>query len=35
MKPFTHYNARSVKEATGLLAQYEGKAKVNAGGTDL
>lgn len=35
MKPFAHYNARSVKEATGLLAQYEGKAKVNAGGTDL
>jgi NADPH-dependent glutamate synthase beta subunit-like oxidoreductase len=35
MKPFTHYNARSVKEATGLLAQYEGKAKANAGGTDL
>jgi len=35
MKPFTHYNARSVKEAAKLLAEYEGKARVNAGGTDL
>lgn len=35
MKPFKHYNARSLKEATGLLAKYRGKAKANAGGTDL
>lgn len=35
MKPFTHINVRSVDEATLLLAQYEGKAKLNAGGTDL
>jgi NADPH-dependent glutamate synthase beta subunit-like oxidoreductase len=35
MKPFTHHNARSVREATALLNKYEGKAKVNAGGTDL
>ena len=35
MKPFTHYNVRSIKEATRLLAKYDGKAKANAGGTDL
>jgi NADPH-dependent glutamate synthase beta subunit-like oxidoreductase len=35
MKPFKHHNARSVKEATRLLAKYNGKAKANAGGTDL
>ena len=35
MKPFKHYNARSVKEATKLLSDYDGKAKVNAGGTDI
>ena len=35
MKPFAHYNARTVKEATKLLAEYEGKARANAGGTDL
>jgi NADPH-dependent glutamate synthase beta subunit-like oxidoreductase len=35
MKAFKHYNARSVKEATKLLAKYEGKARANAGGTDL
>lgn len=35
MKPFEHYNARSIKEATRLLAEYDGKAKANAGGTDL
>ena len=35
MKSFKHYNARSLKEAAALLAKYNGKAKVNAGGTDL
>jgi NADPH-dependent glutamate synthase beta subunit-like oxidoreductase len=35
MKPFKHYNARSVREATDILKEYDGRAKVNAGGTDL
>jgi xanthine dehydrogenase YagS FAD-binding subunit len=35
MRPFTHLNARSVKEACKLLADYDGKAVLNAGGTDL
>lgn len=35
MKPFTHHNARSVREASRLLRAYNGNAKVNAGGTDL
>lgn len=35
MKPFTHHNARSVREASRLLRTYNGNAKVNAGGTDL
>lgn len=35
MKAFVHYNARSIKEAIGLLSRYRGNAKVNAGGTDL
>lgn len=35
MKTFTHFNASSVDEATQLLVKYEGKAKLNAGGTDL
>lgn len=35
MKPFKHHNARSTREATRLLAKYDGKAKANAGGTDL
>ncbi len=35
MKPFEHYNAQSIKEATELLKEYNGKAKANAGGTDL
>jgi xanthine dehydrogenase YagS FAD-binding subunit len=35
MKPFKHHNAGSVKEAVSLLQAYEGKAKINAGGTDL
>ena len=35
MKSFTHHDARSINEAVKLLTRYEGKAKVNAGGTDL
>jgi NADPH-dependent glutamate synthase beta subunit-like oxidoreductase/CO/xanthine dehydrogenase FAD-binding subunit len=35
MKTFRHHNARSLKEAATLLSRYGGKAKVNAGGTDL
>ena len=35
MKRFAHHTARSISEAARLLKAYEGKAKVNAGGTDL
>ena len=35
MKTFKHYNARSLKQAASLLSKYKGKARVNAGGTDL
>ncbi len=35
MKPFKHHNAGSIGEAARLLTKYKGKAKVNAGGTDL
>ena len=35
MKPFAHTNASSVDEAILLLVQYAGKARLNAGGTDL
>ena len=35
MKTFKHHNARSLKDAATLLSKYGGKAKVNAGGTDL
>jgi NADPH-dependent glutamate synthase beta subunit-like oxidoreductase len=35
MKLFKHHNARSIREVTALLRAYKGKAKVNAGGTDL
>jgi NADPH-dependent glutamate synthase beta subunit-like oxidoreductase len=35
MKPFKHLKAGSLGAASQLLAQYEGNAKVNAGGTDL
>ena len=35
VKPFVHRNARSIGEAVRLLAKYNGRAKVNAGGTDL
>ena len=35
MKLFKHFNAGSVDEATALLAEYSGRARVTAGGTDL
>jgi xanthine dehydrogenase YagS FAD-binding subunit len=35
MRPFMHFNARTIKEACKLLAKYDGKAVLNAGGTDL
>ena len=35
MKNFTHINAGSIDEACELLAKYNGKAMLNAGGTDL
>jgi NADPH-dependent glutamate synthase beta subunit-like oxidoreductase/CO/xanthine dehydrogenase FAD-binding subunit len=35
VKPFAHHNARTLREAVKFLKQYNGKAKVNAGGTDL
>lgn len=35
MKSFSHFNARAVGEAIELLNKYKGKAKLNAGGTDL
>ncbi len=35
MKPFRHINAKSLEEAVSVLKQYEGRAKVVSGGTDL
>ncbi len=35
MKTFQHYNARTLKQAMSLLSRHNGKAKVNAGGTDV
>jgi NADPH-dependent glutamate synthase beta subunit-like oxidoreductase/CO/xanthine dehydrogenase FAD-binding subunit len=35
MKPFVHHNAKTIKDAVKLLSKYNGRAKVNAGGTDL
>ncbi|MFH0825406.1 MAG: FAD binding domain-containing protein, partial [Pseudomonadota bacterium] len=35
MKRFEHHSAYSIEEAAALLHDYQGKAKVNAGGTDL
>ena len=32
---FQHFDASTVEEATALLAKFEGKAKVIAGGTDI
>jgi xanthine dehydrogenase YagS FAD-binding subunit len=35
MRAFTHINATSLDDAQTKLAEYDGKALVNAGGTDL
>lgn len=35
MKTFRHYNARTIKQAASLLSKFNGKARINAGGTDL
>jgi xanthine dehydrogenase YagS FAD-binding subunit len=35
MKRFVHINATTVEEATSILAEYDGRAKVLSGGTDL
>ena len=35
MKRFAHHTAQSIREAVRLLKAYEGRARVNAGGTDL
>jgi NADPH-dependent glutamate synthase beta subunit-like oxidoreductase len=35
VKSFRHHNAKSLKQAASLLSEYNGKARVNAGGTDL
>jgi xanthine dehydrogenase YagS FAD-binding subunit len=35
MKDFQHYNAASVDEAISLLQEFNGKARLFAGGTDL
>jgi NADPH-dependent glutamate synthase beta subunit-like oxidoreductase len=35
MRSFKHINAWTVDEACTLLGKYKGKAKINAGGTDL
>jgi NADPH-dependent glutamate synthase beta subunit-like oxidoreductase len=35
MKTFEHRNAKSIGQATALLSKYKGKARLNAGGTDL
>jgi NADPH-dependent glutamate synthase beta subunit-like oxidoreductase/CO/xanthine dehydrogenase FAD-binding subunit len=35
MKTFIHHDARTLGRASALLSKYKGKARVNAGGTDL
>jgi NADPH-dependent glutamate synthase beta subunit-like oxidoreductase/CO/xanthine dehydrogenase FAD-binding subunit len=35
MKDFSHYNVHTIDEAIGLLEKQKGRAKLNAGGTDL
>ena len=35
MKPFVHLNATTVEQALAALVKYGGRARLNAGGTDL
>jgi NADPH-dependent glutamate synthase beta subunit-like oxidoreductase/CO/xanthine dehydrogenase FAD-binding subunit len=35
MKTFEHFNAKSIGQAASLLSKHNGKARINAGGTDL
>jgi xanthine dehydrogenase YagS FAD-binding subunit len=35
MKRFKHYDAHSLKEAVSILEEYDGKAEIIAGGTDI
>lgn len=35
MRNFAHYDAHSISEALNLLTKHKGRAKLNAGGTDL
>jgi xanthine dehydrogenase YagS FAD-binding subunit len=35
MKSFQHFSAKTLREASSLIEKFHGKAKVNAGGTDL
>ena len=35
MRSFTHINARTIDETLAILKKYKGKARINAGGTDL
>jgi carbon-monoxide dehydrogenase medium subunit len=35
MKPFTYHRPATLKAATGLLARWDGRARLLAGGTDL
>lgn len=35
MRPFTHINARTIRQAVSALAKFDGNARLNAGGTDL
>jgi xanthine dehydrogenase YagS FAD-binding subunit len=35
MKTFNHHHAKSIEEAVALLKKYKGKARLNAGGSDL
>ena len=35
MRSFTHINAQTIAEACATLDTYKGKARLNAGGTDL
>jgi xanthine dehydrogenase YagS FAD-binding subunit len=35
MRPFVHINARTMEQAFTILQKYKGRARINAGGTDL